>query len=197
MKFYSQHGEERILEECFKGLKNGTLIEVGSADPEELSNSRFLIENYSWSGILIEPNPVFFDKIENFYKNTPNIICLNKLIHNTAGTFDFYYLKNGFGSTMHEWFKNKINEDFILTQQDAVTLESVIDLHIKNNSVDFLSIDVEGNDLNVIQSIGSKLSFIDLICVESSFSLIEYENLLKSTHDFYAKTGGNFFFKKK
>ena len=82
MKSYSQYGEENILKEYFKDLKNGTLLEVGAADPEELSNSRFLIENYNWKAILIEPNPVFFEKLQNFYANNFDVVCVNNLIHN-------------------------------------------------------------------------------------------------------------------
>lgn len=195
MKRYSQNNEEEVLLEYFKGISNGVVVEVGAANPEYISNSRFLIENYNWYGLLIEPNPVFYNKLKQFYINNKNIVCLDCLVHDQPGFFDFHYLVDGYGSTMHEWFRDKVGGNFLKTTIEAKTLTSIVE-NIGYKKINFLSIDAEGNDPNVLKSIDLNKIDIDLICLEATSSVEDYQKILGKKYDFFKSTAGNLFFNK-
>ena len=61
----SQVGQDKILDEqIFKGKRDGVFVEVGALDGFGASNTYFFEKERNWSGLLIEPNPIEFNKIE-------------------------------------------------------------------------------------------------------------------------------------
>jgi hypothetical protein len=193
---YSQNNEEKILKNYFKEKLNGLVVEVGAASPEQISNSRFLIKNYNWDALLIEPNPVFYKQLKEFYKNEEKVICLECLVNDVPGVHKFYYLNDGYGSTMHELFRDKVGGNFIETFIEAKTLDSIISENLKNKKIDFLSIDAEGNDPNILKSINFNINDVELICLEATSSVEEYQSILGEKYKFYDSTAGNLFFNK-
>ncbi len=62
----SQVGQDKILDEqIFKYKKNGVFVEVGALDGFGASNTYFFEKERNWSGLLIEPNPIEFGKMNN------------------------------------------------------------------------------------------------------------------------------------
>lgn len=57
-KFYSQTGEDRALyRQFFCGVKNATYVEIGALDGVTFSNTKFYEDSLGWSGVLIEAQP--------------------------------------------------------------------------------------------------------------------------------------------
>ena len=68
--YYSQCGEDKFLNEnFFKGKTNGVYIEMGAVDGLFQSNTKFFEDQLNWTGILIEPQPNSFKKLQ---MNRPN-----------------------------------------------------------------------------------------------------------------------------
>jgi FkbM family methyltransferase len=200
---YSQYGEERILYNFFKNKINGFLVDVGAMDGITYSNSRFLIEKFNWNGILVEPHPEYVQKLKLLYLGNDNIIikpyaCLDK-----ETTIDFYQYSDGVDacvSTISEDFKNRViiahGDKFKknILKVETKTLKSIIE----NNKVDFLSIDCEGVDMEVLNSNDWNVSRPSLICVEHSMELdILYDFMNSINYREYDKTLGNTFFCEK
>ena len=62
----SQIGQDIILDErIFKGKRNGVFVEVGALDGFGASNTYFFEKERDWSGLLIEPNPIEYNKMDN------------------------------------------------------------------------------------------------------------------------------------
>lgn len=196
MELYSQYEEEKILEQFFGKKEKGLVVEIGAARPEEISNSRYLIKK-GWNAVLVEPNPNFYKELLDFYKEEKSVRVLRLLLDDKIEEVPFYYIENGFGSTMHNWFKDRINEEFKEIKMTTITFDRMLNEYGISLNIDFLSIDVEGNDLNVLNGIDFKRTYIKLLCVESSFSRDDYEKILSPYFDYYTQTRGNFFFKKK
>lgn len=80
-KSFSQFGEDGILEQIFEIIKGDRwCVEFGAYDGEHLSNTRNLIVNHGWRGILIEASPERFRKLLETYKGNNRITCLNKFV---------------------------------------------------------------------------------------------------------------------
>lgn len=176
-KSYSQSGEDMIIDFLFEvhGVKNPTYIDIGAHDPYYLSNTAFFYEK-GCRGINIEPNPVLYKNIREVRKEDIN---LNVGIGKKEGKLNFYIMNN---PTMSTFSREQADElvhkhGFLIEQElnvDVSTVNTVLNTY--NNGVfpDFLSLDVEGVDLVILQSIDFSKSYPKVICVET----MEYtENL--------------------
>ena len=73
----SQDKEDQyVVRKYFKGLCGGTYLELGALDGVRFSNSHLFEFGFGWSGVLIEPNPASFAKLQ---QNRPN-----NMLHNFA-----------------------------------------------------------------------------------------------------------------
>ena len=201
MKKYSQYQEESFLVDYFNDAKTGFLVDIGAADGISNSNSRKLIEN-GWSGLLIEPNKKNYIKLQKLYEKN-NLIILENLgcSNTTEDLVDFYIDKNDeyeqlstFSYSQAEGCKKIFNCNFV---KDKIKLQKTSELLSKHNikEIDFLSIDTESFDTNVILGINFNECNINLICVEHITDEMT-EELKKHNYNLCHKTDGNYFFKK-
>jgi FkbM family methyltransferase len=177
--FYSQFEQDKFLQNnIFKSLKNGFYVDVGAHNGINGNNTLYFQENHNWNGINIEPIKSVYDKL---VINRPNDINLNYAICNFNGKTDFLCnigatevisgIKN-FYDFRH--FQRLINENNIYnstTQIINVTtkrLETIFDEY-KISHVNYLSIDVEGAEFEVIKSINFDKVFIDVIGFENNY----------------------------
>jgi hypothetical protein len=138
---------KRILE-YISNIENGFYIEAGAYDGVLQSNTKFLEEEYNWTGILIEPSPKVFLELE---KNRPNNINVNKCLvspwHSSKtikGAFD-----NGPMSSVGN-IRNLKNVELIDVECD--TLENILDYY-DIQKIDFMTVDTEGYELEVLQGL--------------------------------------------
>ena len=177
--FYSQDKQDQNLEvNVFKGYKNGFFIDVGAHDGKTFNNTLYFEENNNWTGINIEP-------IKNVYNdliiNRPNSININCAVCNNDGQTEFICntgatemisgIKNTFDPRHIQrlQFENKkYGGDTKIIKVDTKKLETICDnyniLHIN-----YLSIDVEGAEFEVIKSINFDKVFIDVIGFENNY----------------------------
>ena len=180
MLFYSQDNQDNYLETyIFKGYKNGIFIDVGAHDGITFNNTLYFEKNNNWSGINIEPIKEVYDKL---VINRPNNTNINCAICNYDGETEFIYNKgytemiSGIKETYdprhlqrlnYETENTKSTTEFIVVNTNK--LETICD----NNNIthiNYLSIDVEGGEFEVIKSINFNKVFIDIIGFESNYS---------------------------
>lgn len=202
MKVYSQYGEENVILSFFENKKKGKLVDIGAADGIKNSNSRCLIEQFDWTGILVEPHPTFYNQLEKLYANNKNIILKNIAVYNKIGVMPFYAY--GFDnhepaqvSTLSETFKDKVSTIYGDKYEKSIsvnvdTLENVLK---ENVNCDFLSIDCEGVDMDVLHSNNWSKYRPSLICVEHSMSINILDSyMLQCNYRFHNRTHGNSFY---
>ncbi len=86
MEYYSQHGQDKFLnEEIFQDKENGVFVDIGAHDGVSISNSYFFEKMKNWTGVCIEPIPSVFDKL----KNSRKCHMVNCAISDKEGTADF------------------------------------------------------------------------------------------------------------
>jgi len=151
---FSQEGEDLILNRMFEGQESGFYVDVGAHHPQRFSNTyNFYLKG--WRGINIDATP---DSMKPFRKIRPEDINIEAAISDSSELLTFYIFNepalNGFSkeiSTSRDGISSyKITET---KQIRTRTLSEVLDEHLpQNKDIDFLSIDVEGLDYQVLIS---------------------------------------------
>jgi FkbM family methyltransferase len=164
----------KILE-YLKNIENGVFVEAGACDGIFQSNTKIL-EDLGWTGLLIEPSINYFNEC----KNNRSSICENYALV----SFD-YKLDN---------IKCDLLGDLILEKKGitlmgdtnqitcvTTTLSQLIERH-NINKIDFLCLDVEGYELEVLNGINYNNVDITYVLVEhnsKNYTLNELINLMK------------------
>lgn len=153
IKSYSQEGEDVILRRLFEG-KNGFYVDVGAHHPRRFSNTYYFYKQ-GWTGISIEPNP---HAAKAFKSDRPRDINLCIGVSDTATILKYYYFDepalNTFDSSV---VKSRLADTpyKVIGYEDITVdrLDNILKKHLPTGqSINFLSVDVEGLDLAVLRS---------------------------------------------
>lgn len=151
-KSYAQEGEDIILNRLFKEKRDGFFVDVGAYHPVIFSNTYFFYKK-GWRGINIEPRPGSADLFEKY---RPEDVNLELAIGNSSEELTYYLFKepayNTCSASQAEIWSRSSE---IIGKQSIHTwrLSEVLDKYLDNNSIiDFLSVDVEGLDYQVLLS---------------------------------------------
>jgi len=164
-KTYSMHGEDLVIERYFKEVDNGFYVDVGCYHPIQYNNT-VLLSQKGWRGINVDINE-FSIKLFNFCR--PGDLNLNLAVSDKNGEVDFYYqkklsvLNTIVKAQANMVFQNRVKKGKIKTRTITEILDSSI---YKNKPIDFLKIDVEGVDLDILKSLDFSRYSPKLICVE-------------------------------
>lgn len=155
--------EVRLIFSFFKkkGIRKGLMIDVGSHHGSSMEF--FLSEN--WTVHSFEPDRINFKLLSIKFKDFKNLITNNAAVSNKAGKFNFYRSNQSDGINSLIKFHHSHELSY---QVDTITLNSYLKKN-KISDINFLKIDVEGNDFNVLKS-------IDLNKIRPEIILVEFEN---------------------
>lgn len=167
---YSQSGEDILLNSFLGNKKNGFYVDIGAHDHINLSNT-YKFYKRGWGGIQIEPN---YRKIEGFKKYRPGTVSLNVGI-GKKNTAPFFIFELEALSTFSEEearhsqsFGHRIIET---TTVDIVPLTDIFNQYVKDTHIDFMSVDTEGYDMEVLKTNDWDIYRPSFIVVETA----EYE----------------------
>ena len=188
---YSQEGEDMVLRSFYEGKKNykGFFVDVGAHHPYRFSNTNYFYKK-GWHGINVEPTPGAIKAFKTFRKRDIN---LNIGISSTKDKLTFYCFNepalNGFSKEISEERNASKNYKIIKEVEiETYPLADVLDKNLPSNQlIDFLTIDVEGLDLQVLQSNNWEKYKPAYILVEDR---IEFDNLANSEVYSYLKKQG-------
>ncbi|QDC48041.1 FkbM family methyltransferase [Candidatus Methylopumilus universalis] len=206
MKSYSQEGEDLILRRIFSNKKDGFYIDVGAHHPKRFSNT-YALYKLGWKGINIEPNPETFNLFEKLRSRDIN---LNFGVALNAGKLNYYMFDEAALNTFDsKIFYSRISETIYKHKKtiivDVKPLTEILKLNIsKDRKIDFLSVDVEGLDLEVLKSNDWNVFRPDWVLVEQ-LNMQDIENLSFEIHHYlktrdyvlFAKTLNTLFYKNK
>lgn len=168
-KTYSQYGEDKFVSAFFSEKKQGRYLDIGASHPFRISNT-YLLYQLGWNGITVEPIP----NLVNLHKKwRPRDEIIPEAIGIVNESMDFFEMVPSVLSTMDEKTANKYikEKSAILFKRYKVKVRSVsdlIDYAFKKSHIDFMSIDIEGLDADIIESIDFSLYRPGLLCVEAN-----------------------------
>jgi len=150
-KYYSEYGEDIILN-FYLPQKSGFYIDIGAFHPHRHSVTKSFYKR-GWHGINIEPNP---DAIKAFHKARKRDINLNIGVSNISGELDYYSFNkhpdcNTFDATRLEELKGY---EASVLKIKVDTINNLLGIYLPvEQSIDFLTIDVEGFEYKIIESL--------------------------------------------
>lgn len=147
----------------------GFFIELGANDGVRQSNTFLLQKKYKWQGVLIEPNPARFEECIRNRQTSPEIrtYCCACVPFSYNQPYvemincDLMSIAKGLDATKEEAEAHALTGSEFLSNSalryiyfaKAQTLTEVLDDAKPSMPVDFLSLDVEGNEMSVLQGL--------------------------------------------
>ncbi len=167
---FSQTGEDMIVDFIFnaKNIYKPTYIDIGAFHPFHYSNTAYFYKKKS-RGINIEPNP---DGFKKFQKERSRDINLNMGVSNIEGKLDYFFLNAATMNTFDADVAQELVEKYgfkLVKKKEALctTLQHVLSKYANNIFPDFLSLDVEGLDMEILNQIDYEQNYPKVICVET------------------------------
>ena len=160
-KSYSGSAQDIIIDHFFRNKKKGFYIDVGCYHPYQNNNTRLFYEK-GWSGINIDLDYHSIDFF-NFVRTRDENI--NVAVSDSETEKNLYFFHNR--STINSLDSRRKNEAKEIKKVQTQTLDSIIESSkFKNQKINFLSIDVEGHEYEVIKSINLKKYNPEIILIE-------------------------------
>lgn len=173
LKSFSQGGEDIIIDKLLRNKKHGFYVDVGAFDPTRFSNTkRFYLKG--WLGINIEPDPI---RCKTFQENRPRDVSLNLGVANRSGSMDFFRFNPQTLSTFSKKtagiYQKSGHALATVSKIRIQKLSSILEKYANKKSIDFLSIDTEGLDLEVLKSNNWGMFRPKVICIEGQDKKID------------------------
>ena len=167
--FCSQFGQDLFVLNELNFKKNGFFVEFGATNGINGSNTYLLENKFNWRGILAEPAKIFYNELN---KNRKCFIETNLVWKNSKSRLLFHEDFAGGLSTIkkfidHDTQIRKRNKEYIL---ETISLN---DLLVKYNApkiIDYLSIDTEGSEFNILNNFDFNKYKFRIITCEHNFT---------------------------
>ncbi|MEO6734100.1 MAG: FkbM family methyltransferase [Ferruginibacter sp.] len=172
-QYFSQTGEDIIIQFLIE-KQRGFYVDVGCNHPISFSNT-FELYKSGWVGLNIDANPELIKK----FKIRPRDISVCAAVSDEVKEMVFYEFEQSEVSTLEttvldNWKKNwnYKNSRKVITK----TLTQILEENSVQTEIDFLSIDVEGHDLQVLKSLDFAKYKPRLILIEiHNFDVSNYQ----------------------
>lgn len=149
---YAQNFEDVMLARVFADRTTGFYIDVGAADPVNLSVTKWFYD-LGWSGLNIEPNKRLFERLA---ADRTRDINLNCGVGSTTSQMQFFEPEVGelssFDPHVYETAKNQ-GARGSMRMVTVAPLTQLLDEHCSGRAIDFLKIDVEGWESEVLRGL--------------------------------------------
>ena len=165
--YYSQFGEDIVVSKLLHG-STGFYVDVGAHHPKRYSNT-YLLFKRGWHGINIDANPHTIDLFRNARPRDKNL-CIG--VGAVEGSLEYYQFSDPAVNTFSSDEARKwMDKDWITFMGKkavpVLPLAAVLTKEAPIPHINFLSIDVEGMDFDVLGSFDWSGTKPDVIAIES------------------------------
>jgi FkbM family methyltransferase len=177
LKYYSQSRQDEILDtEIFLGKEGGFFVDIGAYDGVTFSNSYFFEKHRHWQGICVEPIPDMYAKLAQ----NRSCICVHGCISDTENEASFTEVRglpqmlSGLTHFFDQKHKDRIAREIrerggeVQTiHVPCYTLQNLLERHAVTK-IDYLSLDTEGSEYAIVQTIDFSKVEIDYLTIENN-----------------------------
>jgi FkbM family methyltransferase len=165
---YSQCGEDIIVAHALDAMAitKPVYLDIGAHHARWLSNTRFFYERGA-SGILVEPDPILYERLR---RARPRDVCINAGVAGRAGIAPYFVMSAKVLNTFSR-------EDALQYEREGHRIEQTLELPLvtpkdvlaKHPTLrpNFVSIDVEGLDLEILKAFDFDVCKPEVFCVET------------------------------
>jgi len=169
MVSYAGSAEDVMLRRFFGDQATGFYIDIGAHDPLIGSVTQHFFLS-GWRGMNIEPLPAFFQRL---VAARPNDINLNVAVSENAGTLDLIvdHTEPGLSTMTQELAEEYARAGHTLERIQVPTrpLADIVREYCAGRSVDFLKIDAEGHELEILRGIDLSVWRPRVILIEAGY----------------------------
>jgi FkbM family methyltransferase len=171
LKSKSQLFQDLFVIFCKAGKRDGFFVEFGATNGVTLSNSYVLEKELNWKGILAEPAK---DWHKDLPKNRTAAIDFRCVWSKTGEQLEFIETAMGELSTIAAFSELDGNKSGRTEGKkymvETVSLNDLLAFHKAPANMDFLSIDTEGSELEILTAFDFKKYSFDMMCVEHNYT---------------------------
>jgi FkbM family methyltransferase len=204
--YFSQAGQDRFLNEVvFRGKKGGSFVEIGAAEGIAFSNTYFFEKELGWSGVCVEPLPQAFSKLIAARK----CHCVRACVTDFSGAGVFLAvggvptlsgLVSKYDSRHLKRIQREVGSSGSDTRELNVRCYTFDELMQENelSAIDYLSIDTEGGELDLLKTINFERFSIEVVSVENNFADSRFEATMnKNGYELIAVIGDDDIYLRK
>lgn len=203
LKPCSQYGEDQILPGMFGDKHGGFAVDIGAADGYHHSNVYRLVNEFGWKALLVEPHPVFAAEARKQYAGKP-VAVTEKAVKATGDTCVLHcYEPSYYGqvSTTVEEFRAQVVQQHGDQYTNDVTVACATSEKILNDAgvseVDFLNVDCEGAEVDVLSTWPWGRIRPAVVCIEMAMNVEEIDRIMTANGyeiNPVGRYGGNAFY---
>jgi hypothetical protein len=168
--------ESNAVSKYFYGMEGGFYVELGGLDGLQFSNTIGLSLDLKWRGALMEGSPSSYSKL---VKNRPHEIGINAVVCKEERIVHYIDEQSGFGLGavygIWEFMSPGLKKQFYpgmhtppaSARVPCVPLGRIFEF-LGITHVNFLSLDIEGNELGALESIDFDKTTFDVMCIEGN-----------------------------
>jgi FkbM family methyltransferase len=199
---YAQNGEDVVLARAFGPDRIGFYVDIGASDPVVDSVTKHFYDQ-GWNGVNVEPASLVANELR---AARPRDLTLELAIGSVSGKQLFYELPremtgcSTFSESLAESYRRE-GYEVIAHEVSLMTLAQLCEEHVADRSIDFLKVDVEGAESEVLAGADFSRFRPRIVLVEATLpgtSVATYETweglLLRAGYEFVLFDGLNRFY---
>jgi FkbM family methyltransferase len=174
---------ERVIHAYSLAVPEARFVQVGAHDGTEFDPLRRTILGTRWRGIMVEPVPYVFARLQNRYRTNHRLVLENVAIADEEGPREFHFLaQSGRADAVWKWYDHlgSLKRDVVLSHDHLISdigdrIRSIevrcitFDTLCSRNGfdrVDLLLIDTEGYDRQILEVVDLERYGIDVLVFE-------------------------------
>jgi FkbM family methyltransferase len=150
-----------------KEARNRFFVEFGATDGVNTSNTALMEKLYGWNGILAEPNPIWH---ESLVKNRSAIVDTRCVYSTTGQALDFFNADvpgyAGVAQDLQHSVGKRLGVRGRLIKVQTISLNDLLESHYAPAKIDFMSVDTEGSEYEILRALDFRKWRVELFTVE-------------------------------
>jgi FkbM family methyltransferase len=180
---YSQNKEQEYILRYFDG-RTGTFLDLGANDGKTFSNT-YALAQLGWRGMCVDASPKAFKALQETHKGNDRVLCLNLALANECGPVTLHEASDTLLSSLdpqqrETWKSYNLGWDAVQVQ--GVTFDVLMD---GIRRFEFISMDIEGMDIDILKQINLDAYGVQLLCIEHGGRQAEIMDICKGWQVLY------------
>ena len=190
---HSQLYQDLFVDFVFESKKSLKFFEFGATNGVELSNSLMLESERGWTGLLAEPDPQWHEALMKNRKSTS--ITFDCVFSESNKVMKFLSSQVGVLSSLEDFSQEDANgplagnaksrmQSYEKIDVKTISLNDVHDKFFDSQSIDYISVDTEGSELEILKSFNFEKYGPGVFTIEHNFTSNQplLDELLKKNH---------------